>query len=477
MKDLEQAVHVIRALVEGRGIEFEGTMLELPWTAGHPLPVWIAGYGPVALKLTGRIADGAMLQIGDPDLVRWFVVAGPRPPPPRPAATRTRSGSWPRRRRTSATWRTAATGPAGSRPSSSNHVVDLVNKYPREDLPAELTTYVHDREGYDYLHHAEVGSSNASFVTDEIVDRFCLVGRAEQHIERLRDAGRGGRRPVQPLPDERERGGAAGAVRQGDHPGAAGRGAGAGLTAPPGSPSDAARGAGHVSPRGRPALVTCAAAGYAVGSLPLSTWITRAAGAGVGPAEGPGLRERRRLAGPRLGTLAVTADLLEGACSPWRWPPSTWSWGAGWAAGPAAPAGACWPALGLRRRRSRASRWSPCRGRGVRAGAAAPGSSACCWPSTGAARRLPAVPPAPRPGRTTPWASGSRGVGAHRARPSPALTALYRCRGAAPDGPRPDGARGPPARAAPGLRCPHMSVPGRRVARRIRKREEHRCAP
>ena len=74
MKDLEQAVHVIRALAEGRSIEFEGATLELPRVTGaHRLPVWIAGYGPVALKLTGRIADGAMLQIGDPDLVRWFV--------------------------------------------------------------------------------------------------------------------------------------------------------------------------------------------------------------------------------------------------------------------------------------------------------------------------------------------------------------------------------------------------------------------
>ncbi len=63
--------------------------------------------------------------------------------------------------------------------------MDLVNKYPREDLPAELTTYVRDREGYDYLHHAEVGSSNASFVTDDIVDRFALVGSVDDHIERL----------------------------------------------------------------------------------------------------------------------------------------------------------------------------------------------------------------------------------------------------------------------------------------------------
>ena len=163
MKDLEQAVHVIRALVEGRGIEFEGTMLELSWTAGHRLPVWVAGYGPVALKLTGRIADGAMLQIGDPDLVRWFAS--------QVKASSVEAG------RDRTRWFPALV---------SNHVVDLVNKYPREDLPEELTAYIRDREGYDYLHHAEVGSSNASFVSDEIVDRFCLVGSVDQHVARLR---------------------------------------------------------------------------------------------------------------------------------------------------------------------------------------------------------------------------------------------------------------------------------------------------
>ena len=185
MKDLEQAVHVIRALAEGRSIEYEGTMLELPWSPGHPLPVWIAGYGPVALRLTGRIADGAMLQIGDPDLVRWFV-------------SQVRSSALEAGRAVDSV-KVMAAAPAhvgdvaDGRDRTrwfpalvSNHVVDLVNKYPREDLPEELTTYVRDREGYDYLHHAEVGSSNAQFVTDEIVDRFCLVGDVDRHVERLR---------------------------------------------------------------------------------------------------------------------------------------------------------------------------------------------------------------------------------------------------------------------------------------------------
>jgi alkanesulfonate monooxygenase SsuD/methylene tetrahydromethanopterin reductase-like flavin-dependent oxidoreductase (luciferase family) len=74
----------------------------------------------------------------------------------------------------------------------SNHVVDLINRYPKEDLPESLWKYVENREGYDYLHHAEVGSDNARFVSDEITDTFAVVGPVSAHRERLdalRDAG------------------------------------------------------------------------------------------------------------------------------------------------------------------------------------------------------------------------------------------------------------------------------------------------
>jgi len=166
-------------------------MLQLPWTRGDRLPVWIAGYGPVALKLTGRIADGSMLQIGNPALIRWF-------------ASQVRDSAALNGRDPDAV-KVMAAAPAhigdiaDGRDRTrwfpalvSNHVVDLVNKYPREDLPEELTTYVRSREGYDYLHHAEVGSSNASFVTDDIVDRFCIVGSVEDHLVRLRELERAG---------------------------------------------------------------------------------------------------------------------------------------------------------------------------------------------------------------------------------------------------------------------------------------------
>ena len=73
-----------------------------------------------------------------------------------------------------------------------NHIVDLLKKYPKEQLPPELVTYVEDRPGYNYLHHAEVGSDNSRFVPDDIVDRYCVVGGVKEQIRRieeLRDLG------------------------------------------------------------------------------------------------------------------------------------------------------------------------------------------------------------------------------------------------------------------------------------------------
>jgi probable F420-dependent oxidoreductase len=188
---LEEAVGVIRDLVEGRAVEYEGTELALPWTGSWTLPVWIAGYGPQALKMTGRIADGVILQLADPDLIAWFVaqvraaaVAAGRSPSAvsvQAAAPAHFGDLADCRERTR--WFPALV---------SNHVVDLVNRYPREELPPALTGYIQDRTGYDYLHHAEAGSSNATFVGDEVTDRFCVLGSVDDHIAKLRSLAAAG---------------------------------------------------------------------------------------------------------------------------------------------------------------------------------------------------------------------------------------------------------------------------------------------
>lgn len=183
---LEEATRVIRDLCEGRDVIYEGTTLRLDWTdRTYRLPVWIAGYGPKALELTGRVADGAIIQLADPSLVGWCVGLlrqGARG-----------AGRDPRDIAVMA----AAPAHLGDRQRAldavrwfpalvSNHVVDLVKRYGEQGLPPDLTAYVRDRPAYDYRHHAESGSSNAAFVDDESVERFCVIGDAGQHVAKLR---------------------------------------------------------------------------------------------------------------------------------------------------------------------------------------------------------------------------------------------------------------------------------------------------
>ncbi|HVA17783.1 MAG TPA: TIGR03842 family LLM class F420-dependent oxidoreductase [Candidatus Dormibacteraeota bacterium] len=192
LENLEEFVKVFRALNGGETVDYEGTSTRFPWATGGVPRVWVAGYGPKALRTAGRIADGVILQFADPDLIAWclgFVREGAREAGRDFKKIEIMSAA--------PVWVSDDLAVARDRvrwfPALvSNHVVDLIAKYKAEELPAALVSYVSNRGKYDYLHHCEVGSDNASFVTDEIVDRFCLVGPVEAHrkkLETLRAAG------------------------------------------------------------------------------------------------------------------------------------------------------------------------------------------------------------------------------------------------------------------------------------------------
>src|SRR5262249_57885459 len=71
LADLEACVQTVRALCAGQKIVCEEKEIQMTWaTAGEP-PVWVAGYGPKALRCAGRIGDGVILQFGDPHLIKW----------------------------------------------------------------------------------------------------------------------------------------------------------------------------------------------------------------------------------------------------------------------------------------------------------------------------------------------------------------------------------------------------------------------
>ncbi len=191
MKTLEQAATVIRDLVEGRTTGYEGVSLDLPWTGRWKLPVWIAGYGPMALAMTGRIADGLILQLADPDLIRWMIglmrdaaaAAGRDPASIKVQAAAPAHVGRIEECRERVRWFPAAV---------SGHVVDLVNRYPSDQLPESLTGYIRDREGSDDRRHDEFGAANAAFVTDDVVDRFAIVGPPEEHVRRLTELSAAG---------------------------------------------------------------------------------------------------------------------------------------------------------------------------------------------------------------------------------------------------------------------------------------------
>ncbi|MET7512190.1 TIGR03842 family LLM class F420-dependent oxidoreductase [Streptomyces sp. NPDC005480] len=191
---ISEAMKVIRALARGEEADLGGTVIRFPWVRdGARLPVWMAAYGPKALKMAGEEADGFILQLADPYLTQYMIKAVRDA-----AAGAGRDPSEVKICVAAPAYVTADDSPealAHAREECrwfggmvGNHVADLVTKYGEHSsmVPDELTDYIKARQGYDYAHHGRTGNPDTAFVPDEIVDRFCVIGTAQDHVEKLR---------------------------------------------------------------------------------------------------------------------------------------------------------------------------------------------------------------------------------------------------------------------------------------------------
>ncbi|MFD0395259.1 TIGR03842 family LLM class F420-dependent oxidoreductase [Streptomyces nogalater] len=189
---ISEAMKVIRALGRGEEADLGGARIRIPWIKeGAEVPVWMAAYGPKALKMAGEEADGFILQLADLYLTEYMVKAV------RDAAAAARDPSEVTICVAAPAYVTEDDSPAALAHARDqcrwfggmvgNHVADLVARYGERsaDVPAELTDYIKARQGYDYAHHGRSGNPDTAFVPDEIVDRFCVIGPAERHIEKL----------------------------------------------------------------------------------------------------------------------------------------------------------------------------------------------------------------------------------------------------------------------------------------------------
>jgi len=185
---MAEAMQVIKGLAEGREVMLHGAPLRIPWVRNGQLDIWMAAYGPKALALVGEQADGFILQTADPDIARWTVssVRAAAQAAGRDPAELTICVAAPAyvgtdlpHQRDQLRWFGGMVG---------NHVADLVARYGVDGpVPHELTDYIKGREGYDYAHHGKAGNPSTAFVPDAIVDRFCLLGPVEAHLDRLRE--------------------------------------------------------------------------------------------------------------------------------------------------------------------------------------------------------------------------------------------------------------------------------------------------
>jgi probable F420-dependent oxidoreductase len=187
LKTLRESIHVIRELANSRSVEYNGAQLRFPWSTGSELEVWVAAYGPLALKLAGEVGDGFILQLADLDIAEWMIstvrkaaeAAGRDPLAVKfCVAAPMYIGDDLEHMRDQCRWFGGMVG---------NHVADIVAKYgDNSAVPTALTDYIKAREGYDYNEHGLAGNTHTAFVPDDIVDRFCLLGTADDHIRKLK---------------------------------------------------------------------------------------------------------------------------------------------------------------------------------------------------------------------------------------------------------------------------------------------------
>ena len=189
--EFEEALKMVKPFMNGKEVTWNDKQLQLKWVRPElpEIEMHVAGYGPKALAVAGRQGDGVIIQLADPDIIQWIMATA------RQAAEE--AGRDP------AALKCIVSAPshisddlADAREQVrwfpamvSNHVQDLIDRYGTDGsvVPKVLTDYVEARKFYDYNEHSRVGAKHGEFVTDEICDRFCVLGTAEQAITKLRE--------------------------------------------------------------------------------------------------------------------------------------------------------------------------------------------------------------------------------------------------------------------------------------------------
>ena len=179
----EEKLAVIRALLNGETIEYQGKDIQMPW-AVETVPLIMASSGPRSLQMAGRVADGVLFQVGsEPRLVQY-------------ALDNISKGAAAAGRRLSdlKLYMRVATAVADDREQAQREIKGYASvaagtvfstvpaDYLAEDLYEDLARM---KAAYDYAEHGSNASSHSDLLTDRIFDAIAIADTPDGAIKRF----------------------------------------------------------------------------------------------------------------------------------------------------------------------------------------------------------------------------------------------------------------------------------------------------
>ena len=202
LRRLEQSIDVLRKLMAGEEVNFDGRDIRVSWPP-RKVPVVIACTGPRSLQLAGRIADGVLFQVGaDPQLVRYAkknISIGAE------QAGRDLADIKLYQRLAFAVSEEREQVRTEARGYASVAASTIYAAVPQQDMPADLLQELKImKEKYDYQKHGSMDAEQAGLITDRILDAVAITGTPDEVIPRLRElAGLGIENFVLPIATKR----------------------------------------------------------------------------------------------------------------------------------------------------------------------------------------------------------------------------------------------------------------------------------
>lgn len=180
---LEEAIRILRGLLAGERVGYEGGEIHMDWVKIPKVPIFIGASGPRILSLSGKVADGTIILVGiAPEYLQG-------------AFARIQEGAQEAGRDLQAEgfkyvcWVPCAIEADGkvARDSVKAHVARILKRplpfeLSEEDKAVQKQIYEH----YEYYQHLVAGTKHGELVPDRLVSKFAIAGTVAECREQVR---------------------------------------------------------------------------------------------------------------------------------------------------------------------------------------------------------------------------------------------------------------------------------------------------